>query len=172
MFEILESIVAVEDTPRPAGEERGLQVGVTPRSHPRYRGRGQRPRAKPRATAKTKARTKAETPGRLVVPITHGRPHRGARPRNGLSRRRLRLHHGNGQTIAGIINGSIYLFISEGHTALCSQPTDRMRPRPGMGGVDICAVRHTFFAMHCLHCLQLHLVIRVCFAQIVYAGAD
>ena len=31
---------------------------------------------------------------------------------------------------------------------------------------------HSVFAMHCLHCIQLHLVIRVCFAQIVYAVAD
>ena len=77
-----------------------------------------------------------------------------------------------GRSLVLLMGLSIYLFISEGHTALCSQPTDRMRPRPGMGGVDICAVRHTFFAMHCLHCLQLHSVICVCFAQVVYAGAD
>ena len=46
----------------------------------------------------------------------------------------------------------IYLFISEGHTALCSQPTDRMRPRPGMGGVSIyvqCAIHFS----RCIACI-------------------
>ena len=94
----------MEVTLRPTGEERGLAVGVTLRSHPQYRGRGKKPKAKAKATAKTKGKT----PGKLVVPITHGRPHRGARPRSGLNRRRLRLHHGNGQTIAGITNEGIY----------------------------------------------------------------
>ena len=83
-----------------------------------------------------------------------------------------------GRSLAVLLMGLfIYSFRGTRHSVPSRRTACGLDREWGVSIYVQCAIHfspfnHSVFAMHCLHCIQLHLVIRVCFAQIVYAVAD